>query len=47
MATGTVKCVDGPSGYGVITPDAEGRELLAFEVREGGMGTQAVDVRLV
>ncbi len=64
MASGTVKWFNGPSGYGVITPDAEGGELFVhggslvvagttldagdrveFELREGGMGSQAVEVR--
>jgi cold shock CspA family protein len=64
MASGTVKWFNGPSGFGVITPDADGAELFVyrgslvavgatldagdrveFEVHEGGMGPQAVDVR--
>jgi cold shock CspA family protein len=65
MANGTVKWFNGPSGFGVITPDVDGAELFVhlgsvvvagttldagdrveFAVQAGGMGMQAVDVRL-
>jgi cold shock CspA family protein len=39
MSTGTVKWFNGPSGYGVITDDAEGRELFVHRGSLTAAGT--------